>query len=311
DADRLIPEPVTGDIEFADTKPSPRTGAEQVIAEAMVRPDSRLVGQTLEMIGFRHRSDLMVLGIQRRAQMISRQIPDFRLAPGDILLIQGRRGDIDDLRGDDDLLLIEWSATALPKVHHARRSVLIFLGVIATAASGLMPIVTAAVVGAGLMIASGTLNMRQAARAVDRTIIMLIGTALALGAALQATGGDTFLAGLFLDTAGSYSPAVALSGFFLLVAILSNIISAKAAAVLFTPIAVSVAVGLGVSPEPFAVAVIFGANCSFATPVAYQTNLMVMGPGHYRFADFLRTGAPLVILVWIVFSLFAPWYYGL
>ena len=92
---------------------------------------------------------------------------------------------------------------------------------------------------------------------------------------------------------------------------LSNIISAKATAVIFTPIAVSVAYGLGTNPEPFVVAVIFGANCSFATPFAYQTNLLVMGPGHYKFVDFIRTGTPLVFLVWITFSLFAPWYYGL
>ena len=105
------------------------------------------------------------------------------------------------------------------------------------------------------------------------------------------------------------SPATILSLFFLLVAGLSNIISTKTAAVLFTPIAVDLAIELGVEPHVFAVAVIFAANCSFASPLGYQTNLLVMGPGHYKFTDFARAGLPLIVLLWAAFSLFAPWYY--
>jgi len=101
-----------------------------------------------------------------------------------------------------------------------------------------------------------------------------------------------------------------LSLFFLLVAGLSNVISTKTSAVLFTPIAVDIASELGVSPVPFAVAVVFAANCSFASPLGYQTNLLVMGPGHYKFADFARAGIPLIFVLWAAFTLFAPWYYG-
>lgn len=292
-------------------KPKRRRDTEQVVVEAMIRPSSRLVGMSLEMMGFRHQGDVVVLGIQRRSRVISRHMSDFRLAPGDILLLQGQQRDIDALRDDPDLLLIQWSAASLPSVHHARRAGLIFLGVIATASTGVLPIVTAAMIGAVLMIASGVLNVRQAARAIDRTIVMLIATALALGTAMQATGGDQFFAKLFLEATSGVSPAITLSAFFLLVAVMANLISAKATAVLFTPISIAVAQGLGVDPVPFAVAVIFASNCGFATPVAYQTNLLVMGPGHYRFLDFTRTGVPLVIVVWVTFSLFAPWYYGL
>jgi di/tricarboxylate transporter len=155
------------------------------------------------------------------------------------------------------------------------------------------------------------LNVRQASRAIDRTIVMMIAAALALGSALQATGGAEFLAGLLLDVVGGASPAVILSAFFLLVAVLANLISTKATAVLFTPIAVGLANGLGLPVEPFAVAVVFAANCSFASPIGYQTNLLVMAPGNYRFVDFVKVGTPLLVIVWIVFSLVAPWYYGL
>ncbi len=120
-----------------------------------------------------------------------------------------------------------------------------------------------------------------------------------------------FLAGTMIDALGDAAPAVVLSAFFLLVAVLSNVLSTKTCAVLFTPIAVGVAHGLGVEPMAFAVAVVFAANCSFASPIGYQTNLLVMTPGGYRFVDFVRVGSPLIVLLWITFSLFAPWYFEL
>ena len=283
----------------------------QVLAEAMVTPDSRLIGQNLEQIGFRYRYHCVVLGIQRRSQMIRARVTEIRLEPGDVLLLQGRQEDIDALRGNTDILLVEWTAIDIPAVHHARRTLLIFAAVIASAATGLVPISVASLCGAGLILATGVLNIRQASRAIDRTIVMMIAAALALGVSLQATGGARFLADAMLAAVGDAAPAVVLSAFFLLVAVLANLISTKATAVLFTPIAVSIAHGLNVSPEAFVVAVVFAANCSFASPIGYQTNLLVMAPGNYRFADFVRVGSPLLIIVWLAFSLVAPWYYGI
>ncbi len=283
----------------------------QVLAEAMVTPDSRLIGQNLDQIGFRYRFHCVVLGIQRRSQMIRARVTEIRLEPGDVLLLQGRQEDIDALRGNPDILLVEWTAIDIPAVHHARSTLLIFAGVIIAAASGLAPISVASLCGAGLMLATGVLNIRQAGRAIDRTIVMMIAAALALGASLQATGGAQFLADAMLTAVDDAAPAVVLSAFFLLVAVLANLISTKATAVLFTPIAVGIAQGLNVPPEAFVVAVVFAANCSFASPIGYQTNLLVMAPGNYRFADFVRVGSPLLIIVWLAFSLVAPWYYGI
>jgi len=283
----------------------------QILAEAMVTPGSRHVGQNLVQIGFRYKYHCVVLGIQRRSQMIRARVTEIRLEPGDVLLVQGRQSDVDALRGDQDILLVEWTATEMPAVHHAASTLAIFVGVIATAALGVLPIEIATLVGAGLMLATGVLNIRQATRAIDRTIVMMIAAALALGSALQATGGAEFLAGVLLSVVGDPSPAIILSAFFLLVAVLANLISTKATAVLFTPIAVGIAQGLSLPVEPFAVAVVFAANCSFASPIGYQTNLLVMAPGNYRFVDFIRVGTPLLIIVWLVFSFVAPWYYGL
>jgi len=158
---------------------------------------------------------------------------------------------------------------------------------------------------------TGCLNIRQAARAVDRRIVLIIASAMALGTALEATGGATYLAMSMLELMAGAPPGMVLSVFFLMVALLTNILSNNACAVLFTPIAINIAAGLGVDPWPFALAVMFAANCSFATPFGYQTNLLVMAPGHYRFTDFVTAGLPLVLIVWLAFSLFAPWYYGL
>ena len=284
---------------------------EQVLAEAMVTPSSRLIGHTLTRIRFRNRTGCIVLGIQRKARMFRTRLTDIRLASGDVLLIQGRPEAVARLRGSRDVLLIEWSQEELPALDHARRASLVFVAALALAAAEILPIVVATLCGAVAMVGLGVLNIRQASRAVDPNVVATIGVALALGIALTETGGAAFIASAFVDAMRGASPAVMLSAFFLMLAVLSNAISTKTTAVLFTPIAIDIALELGVSPEAFAVAVIIGANCSFASPVGYQTSLLVMGPGHYRFVDFTKAGAPLILLLWAAFSLFAPWYYGL
>jgi di/tricarboxylate transporter len=297
-------------MQEANGEPPWRKGT-QVLAEVMVTPSSRMVGQALEQIGFRYRHGCIVLGIQRRARMIRERLTAIRLEPGDVLLIQGPRAYVNALRANPDVLLIAWSAADLPATHHTRTAGLVFLGVVIAAATALVPIVVAALAGAAAMIAFRVLNLRQAARAIDRKIVMIIPAALALSAALYETGGASQLSHMGISALHGAAPTVFLSAVYLVVALLSNALSNKATAVLFTPIAVGLAHELGVDPSVFAVAVIFGANAAFASPVGYQTNLLVMAPGHYRFADFVRAGLPLILLLWVVFSLFAPWYYGL
>lgn len=289
----------------------PRRASNQVMAEVMVAPASRLDGQTLRQVGFHHQTRCAVLGIQRRSRMIRSRMTDIRLEAGDVLLVQGTAEDISALKVNRDVVLMEWSAEELPALDHARSAAFIFLVVITLAASGLVPIVVATLTGAVAMVAVGALNARQAARAVDPRIVTTIGAALALGVALQETGGAQFIAGSLVNVMAGAGPAAILSVFFLVVAALSNVISTKTSAVLFTPIAIDIAVELGVSPEVFAVAVVFAANCSFASPLGYQTNLLVLGPGRYKFIDFARTGIPLIILLWAVFTLFVPRWYGL
>ncbi len=284
---------------------------EIVLVEAVVAPGSRLVGRVIEQAGFRSQTGCIVLGIQRRSRMIRSRMDDIRIEAGDVLLIMGPRERLRPLRLNRDILLLEWSLTELPDLGLANRALAVFAMTIAAAATGFVPIVIAALGGAIAMVATGCLNIRQASRSFDRQIYMLIGASIAMAMALEATGGAQYLAQHVVGAFRDAGPPVILSALFLLIAVLTNFLSNNATALLFTPIAINTANTLGVDPNIFVYAVIFAANCSFATPMGYQTNLLVMGPGHYQFSDFARAGAPLCLLIWLAFSLFAPWYYGL
>jgi di/tricarboxylate transporter len=281
------------------------------LAEVVVAPASRLMGRTLPQSGFYTETGCLVMGIQRRSRMPRMAMNDIRLEAGDVLLVAGSEDEIARLRGNRDVLLLDWSTTEVPRKRYAPRALAIFACVVALAASGLVPIVSAAVAGTFAMIASGCLNIRQAMRAIDSRIFMLVGASLAGAVALEATGGATAIASALVYMLKGASPPVILSALFFIVMILTNFLSNNAAAVLFTPIAINLATQIGQKPEAFVVCLIIAANTSFATPVGYQTNLIVMGPGHYRFIDFMRAGAPLALILWLTFSIVAPWYYGL
>lgn len=298
------------DGERGDETPERPTG-DLTMVEVVVAPGSRMIGRNIEQIGFRYETACIVLGIQRRSRMIRARMSDIRLEDGDVLLVLGKPRDVEGLRLNRDVIPLEWSATELPDPSRARRARYIFAGTVLAAVSGLVPIEVAAVLGAAGMIAFDVLNIRQAARAIDRRIFLLVGAALAMGTALDVTGGAAFLAQGVVNLFAGAGPAVALSALFLFIAITTNILTNNATAVLFVPIAANAASQFGVDPMIFIYMVIFAANCSFATPMGYQTNLLVMGPGHYQFSDYVRAGVPLILLLWITFSLLAPWYYGL
>ncbi|WP_321392065.1 SLC13 family permease [Emcibacter sp.] len=287
------------------------TSKRQQIAEVIVAPASRLDGRTLEQVGFHLQGGCKVIGIQRRSRMIRTSIDDIRLEAGDVLMVVGTASQIIALRTNRDVLLMEWSTSEVPVKSDSWKALAIFGAVVSAAATGIVPIPITATAGAFLMIVSGCLNIRQASRAVDRRIFLLIGAALAMGASLQATGGASYLAHYMIEFLSGGGVVVLLSAFFLMIAILTNVLSNNATAVLFTPIAINLATELNVDPMIFVTAVIFAANCSFATPMGYQTNLLVMGPANYKFSDFMRVGIPLIVILWIGYSLFAPWYYGL
>ena len=294
-----------------DQTESPRPGPDYHLVEAVIAPGSRFAGRTIQLSGIRARFGVSVFGVQRKSRMARMPLSEIRLEPGDTLLLGGNLQQVMQLRGDHDLLLLEHSAEPVPQSRKAVIAISIFLAIIVLSAFEILPIVVSAISGAALMLAFGCLTIYQAARAFDRQVFLLVGSSIAMATALQSTGGAALIADTTVSLLDGAPVPVVLSVLFLVMAITTNILSNNATAVLFMPIALGVAARLGASSEAFVAAVIFAANASFATPIGYQTNLLVMGPGHYSFRDYLRVGVPLVLIIWITFSLIAPWYYGL
>ncbi|MCB9989221.1 MAG: SLC13 family permease [Rhodospirillales bacterium] len=283
----------------------------RILAEIMIKPNSRMIDMSLEQVGFHRQFGAIVLGIQRRARVVRRRLGRIRLEAGDVLLVAGSRGAVDSMRSSQDLIVLSGSKKELPVPAKAPLAGGIMLSTIVMAALGIMSIPVAAITGAVVMIATGCLNVRQATRAIDRKIFLLVGSMLALGTALQVTEGAQFIAELLLKLPIADSPMAIAGLLFIVVAIATNVLSNNACAILFTPIAINLAINIGVDPVVFAMTVIFAANCSFASPIGYQTNLLVMGPGHYRFRDFMKAGIPLILILWVAYMVIAKYYFGL
>lgn len=310
--------PVAHAAPEGDPVPSPEDtparrgfGADYHVAEAVIPPGSRHAGRTIRNAGIESTHGVNLIGVQRKSRMGRLPMAEIRLEPGDTILIGGTDRAFEDIRASHDLLVLEWSAEPVPQRRKAWIAFLIFAAIVLTAASGLVPIVVTAIAGAFAMIATGCLTLAQAGRAFDRQIFLLVGSSIAAATALENTGGAALVADGVVSLLAAGGPAVLLSGFFALVAIMTNFLSNNATAVLFTPIGIGIAQAVGAPPEAFVAATIFAANASFATPIGYQTNLMVMGPGHYAFADFLKAGIPLIVIIWLTFSIVGPWYYGI
>lgn len=283
----------------------------QQLAEVVVTRGSPLHLRSLAAASFSNSYKLLPLAIHRArapSSQVTGDLSAIRLRAGDVLLVQGTRAAINKLKASGSMLVLD-GTTDLPHTHLANRALGIMAFVVAVAALGIMPISVSAIIGVGLTLAFGCLGWRDAANALSTPVIMIIVTSLALGKALMGTGMADYLALGFVSAAADLPVEIILSVFILIMTVLTNVVSNNAAAVIGTPIAVAVAQRLGVTPEPFILAVLFGANMSYATPFGYQTNLLILSAGGYKFSDFMRVGIPLTILMWIGFSILLPMLY--
>jgi di/tricarboxylate transporter len=301
------------DIEHPIDEDTPLEAQGQQLAEVVVTRGSPLHRRSLGAIGFSSSFGLLPLAIHTaRAPSLQAagDLNSVRLRAGDVLLVQGTRDAIDNLKSSGNMLVLD-GTTDLPHTHKANGALAVMAFVVLAAAFGLLPISISALIGVGLMLGTGCLNWRDAAGALSTPVIMIIVTSLALGKALIGTGMADYLAMGFVSLVSTMPVAVILSAFILTMTVMTNIVSNNAAAVIGTPIAIAIAQQLGVNPEPFVLAVLFGANMSFATPFGYQTNLLIMSAGGYKFSDFMRVGIPLTIIMWAGFSLILPFLYDL
>jgi di/tricarboxylate transporter len=292
---------------------TPLSAEGQQLAEVVVTRGSPLHLRSLAAARFSASFGLLPLAIHRArapSSQVTGDLTTIRLRAGDVLLVQGTRDNIDQLKASGNMLVLD-GTTNLPHTHRANRALAVMGFVVGVAALGILPISVSALIGVGLMLALHCLTWRDAADALSTQVIMIIVTSLALGRALMGTGMADYLALGFVTLVADLPIPVILSAFILIMAVLTNVVSNNAAAVIGTPIAVSIAGQLGADPIPFVLAVLFGANMSFATPFGYQTNLLIMVAGGYKFSDFLRVGIPLTLLMWLGFSFLLPLLYDL
>jgi di/tricarboxylate transporter len=295
------------------TDDHPLSAEGQQLAEIVVTEQSPLHRTTLKRTRFGDRSGLIAIAIhrpRRKGPAAKGDLGDTVLEAGDVLLVQGGADRVAELRKDGKHLVLDATAD-LPHTRRAPVALAIMFLVVATAAAGLAPIVVAALAGMGLMLLTKCIKWEDAAGALSTRVILIVAVSLALGLALMRTGGADYLAQLYVAVASGLPNTVILSGLMLLIAVLTNIVSNNAAAVIGTPIAIGIATRLALPPEPFVLAVLFGANMSFATPMAYKTNLLVFSAGGYKFSDFVRVGTPLIFIMWIALSLILAWQYRL
>jgi di/tricarboxylate transporter len=280
---------------------------ESIVVELIIPPQSSLLGRRLMGSKLKRNRDIHVIAIKRSGlHYTEKQIHDVKLKVGDIVLIWCYANKLESLRDDVDYIMVEDVHHEIVQKRKAWMAALIFTGLIVAASTGLAEIMVCALTAVFLMILTGCLQMRDAFRAMQSDVLLLIVGTLALGIAMDKTGTSQLYAESYLRLFAGSSPTIVLAGFILLVSIGTQILSNNATAVLLFPVAVSTALGLGVDPKPFVMAVCFGASACFATPIGYQTNLLVYGPGSYRFSDYLKLGIPLNLLVLIFGTLSIP-----
>ena len=280
--------------------------------EAVLGPSSPLVGRSLKEAGFRAQYQAAVVAIHRAGRRIDAKLGGIGLKAEDTLLILSDPGFRDRWRDRSAFLLVSRLGGVPPAV--GRKAWIVALvggGVVVSAAVGLLPVLRAALVGALVLVMSGVLTPSEAKGAIDLDVILVIAGAFGLAAALENSGLAADVAQLIGGVFGPLGASGGLAGIVLTTVLLKSLITNNAAAVLMFPIAMSAATELGLNARAFAVAVALAASASFLTPLSYQTNLMVYGPGGYRFGDFARLGAPLVILVALATIVLVPWFWPL
>jgi len=291
---------------------NPLSEDQQHLAELVIDRGSPMIHRTLDEAHFSDVYQLVTLAVHRKGKVLESMPQGIARTPlrlGDVLLVQGSNENIEEVKKRGHFLVLD-ATTQLPSTKYAPRAIAIMALTILVAALGIMPISISAVAGSLLMVLTHCLKWQDIQRALSAQVILIVVASLALGSALTQTGATDYVAHLFVVLTDGWSGRFMFSALMLLMAILTNIVSNNAAAVIGTPIAISIAYEVGLPPEAFVLGVLFGANMSYATPMAYQTNLLVMNAGGYTFMDFVKTGVPLMLIVWLSFSFIIPYMYN-
>ena len=283
----------------------------QNLVEIVVAPGATIAGKTLDGLDFRQRFDASVLAFRRGDEVIRERMDRLRLRVGDTLLVQATPETIDRLYQDRNFIVA--GEVDRPDFRTSKVPVAlgIVVGVVGLAAVDVLPIVTSALAGALAMVLTGCLKPTEVYESVQWDVIFLLAGVIPLGIAMERTGGADLIADAIVSTATTLPPIAVLGLMYVVTATLTNVISNNASVVLMIPVAVTTAQDLGANAFAFVLAVTFAASTAFMTPVGYQTNLFVYGPGGYRFTDYIRVGGPLQVLFAVVTTLGIAFFWGL
>jgi len=276
------------------------------LVEFLVSPGCDLVDQTLEGARFQQRYDAIVLAVQRHGVIRHERLAEIRLEVGDILLVHGTATALERMLAEPGFVSLGEVERPLVSQGRALFATVILLGVVLAAGTGLASILTAALTGVAFMVFGRCISLRDIYEELDWSVVFLLAGLIPLGIAMDQTGAAAWIGDGLASSMGDLGPVAAVAVFYLVTSLLTEVMSNNASAVVLTPIAVSAAAGLGMNPYALLVAVMFGASASFMTPIGYQTNALVLGPGGYRFRDFVRVGAPLNLLLLVTASLLIP-----
>jgi len=294
-------------------KKSSIKGEDVVVVEMAVTADSRLINRTLATSGIADLYNTAVLGIHKPKRLIGPEqdaSEETRIAEGDVLLVIGLIDDLQEFARGDSLLILD-GAKEIPRRSKALLALAIMVFSVATASVGIFPIAIAALVGAILMFVTGCVKFDRVGRALSGKVIVLVAASIAIGSLVLETGAAAWLGDVMALFLQFLPPAVILAAIMLFVTLLTNFASNATAATIGTPIAFNIANTLNLPEEPLILAVLFGCNLCYATPIAYQTNMLIMGEGGYKFGDYIRTGVPLVLLMVTTLSILLVTKYGM
>jgi di/tricarboxylate transporter len=278
------------------------------LAEVVVAPNSLLVGRTIKQIDIRRRFGVLVLALKRRGRIMHAAIANVPLRQSDVLLVQGAPKSLAEISRNSAFLVVNRLEHEPRHLRRAPMAVAIMLLTVAFAATGLLHISVAGLLGVLLMAVTGCVNVQQMYQAIEWRVIFLISCMMPLGIAMDSehTGTAQWLAESLLALTGADSPRITLATLFLFTTLTTEVMSNAAAAVLLAPIGIAIAVGMGLEPHPFLMGIAIAASTTFLTPIGHQANVLVYGVGNYRFSDFPRTGALLNLLIFMVSMVLLP-----
>ena len=296
---------------LSDGERAPIKDLQQEVIEAVVLPNSLSSGRLVADLGFAHLYNVSVMGVQRYGRQFSRNLRTLRLNSGDVLLLRGTPHGLSACCEANRLLVVEGVDRSMVRAQRNWQALAIMLGVVLLGSFSGIPIVTLALTGACLMVITGCLRPGEAVASLDASTLLLLAGTIPLGAALEDTGLAKTLVDWLVKTVDVSNSHIFLAAFFLMAWWLTELLSNNAVAVLLTPIALNLSQTTGINPTALLMVVIFGASCGFVMPQGYQTHAIVMGPGGYRFIDYLKFGLPLSLLCWLTATIFIPIFWPL